>query len=99
LFTREEWDRKNQWFADNDSRKLRSTDVEKTDIIGSSAEVRVNRTFKDGSSQARLTYFIFEDGVWKHRFGQEEHDLFMPDASFEEFAKAQRGDSAGGASR
>ena len=26
------------------------------------------------------TYFVYEDGSWRHRFSQEEYELFMPDA-------------------
>jgi hypothetical protein len=33
--------------------------------------------------------FTYEDGEWRHRFSQEEYDLFMPDASYEEFVKVQ----------
>jgi hypothetical protein len=35
------------------------------------------------------TYFVYEDGFWRHPFSQEEYELFMPDASYEEFVKAQ----------
>jgi ketosteroid isomerase-like protein len=61
--------------------------------------VRVNRTFKDGSSLDRDTYFVFEDSFWKHRFSQEEIDTFMPGTSFEEFVKAHQGDSSKGSSQ
>jgi len=27
----------------------------------------------------RTTYFGREDGTWRHRFGREEYDLFMPE--------------------
>ena len=40
--------------------------------------------------RGRNTYFVFEDGEWKHRFGQEEKDLFMPDLSYEEFLEANQ---------
>jgi hypothetical protein len=33
--------------------------------------------------------FTYEDGEWRNRFSQEEYDLFMPDASYEEFVKVQ----------
>jgi hypothetical protein len=52
--------------------------------------VAVRLTYADGSTSIRNTYFIYEDGEWKHRFSQEEYDLFMPDASYEEFLAAQR---------
>ena len=45
---------------------------------------------RDGSTPSRNTYIVYEDGEWKYRFSQEEYDLFMPDASYEEFAVAQQ---------
>lgn len=30
----------------------------------------------DGSTSIRNTYFVYEDGSWKHRFGSDEYDLF-----------------------
>jgi hypothetical protein len=51
--------------------------------------VTVYRVFTDGTSQPRNTYFLIEDGIWKHRFGQEEIDAFLPGASYEEFVAAQ----------
>jgi hypothetical protein len=64
--------------------------------VGTSTEylgVTLTLTYEDGSSSTRTTYFVYEDGQWKHRFGQEEQeeqDLFMPDASYEEFVEAQQ---------
>ncbi len=49
------------------------------------AEVAVRLSGEDGSSSIRNTYFLFEDGAWKHRFAQEEIDLFEPGVSFEEW--------------
>jgi len=49
------------------------------------AEVEVRLTGEDGSSSTRNTYFVYEDGSWKHRFAQEEIDLFEPGVSFEEW--------------
>ncbi len=40
---------------------------------------------EDGSVLVRTIYFVYEDGEWKHRFGQEEMDLFIPDIPYEEF--------------
>jgi len=56
------------------------------------AEAALRLTGEDGSSSIRQTYFIYddEDGSWKHRFSQEEYDLFMPDASYEEFVEARQ---------
>ncbi len=55
------------------------------------AEVSVQITGQDGSSSVRTTFFVYEDGEWKHRFSQEEYDLFMPGVPFDEFVAAQRG--------
>jgi hypothetical protein len=97
-FSQEEWKRKNQWIADNDKLELNSIGIDV--YIPSSdplAEVKVNRTFKDDSTLSRDTYFLYEDGTWKHLFTQEEINLFMPGTSFEEFVKAQKDSSAGSA--
>lgn len=88
-FTRDEWIQKNEWFADNGEVIYR---VESVDQVGTSTEylaVTLTLTYEDGSSSARTTYFVYEDGEWKHRFGQEEDDLFMPELSYEEFVAAQ----------
>jgi hypothetical protein len=63
------------------------------DQVGTSTEylgVTLTLTYEDGSSSTRTTYFVYEDREWKHRFGQEENDLFMPDAPYEEFVEAQQ---------
>lgn len=89
-FSREEWFQKNEWFADNGEVIYH---VESMDQVGTSTEylgVTLTLTYEDGSSSTRTTYFVHEDGEWKHRFGQEENDLFMPDASYEEFVEAQQ---------
>ncbi|CAA9455827.1 MAG: Serine/threonine protein kinase PrkC, regulator of stationary phase [uncultured Rubrobacteraceae bacterium] len=90
LFTREEWSQKNQWFADNGSviYHIESVDVG-SDPGNPLATVRLKITQDDGSASTRTTYFVYEDGAWKHRFGQEEMDLFMPEASYEEFVRAR----------
>ncbi len=51
-------------------------------------------TYGDGTTSTRLTYFVYENGSWKHRFGEEENDLYMPDASYEEFVAAQGGSAS-----
>ncbi len=66
--------------------------IESVDQVGTSTEylgVTLMLTYEDGSSSTRTTYFVYEDGIWKHRFGQEEKDLFMPDVPYEEFVAAQ----------
>ncbi len=85
-FTREEWRRKNQWFADNAPAIY---NIESVELDSTSqkplAEVEVRLTGEDGSSSIRNTQFVFEDGEWLHRFAQEEIDLFEPGVSFEEW--------------
>jgi|SRR5215208_118241 hypothetical protein len=91
LFTREEWFLKNQWFADNG---FVVYNIESAERLGTSSgvvvEVTLRLTYEDGSSTTRKTYFVLEDGEWRHAFGQEEDDLFMPEASYEEFVAAQQ---------
>lgn len=90
MFTEEEWSRKNQWFWDRNQIVYHILSIEPDgNSEGSVADVEVRITGEDGSSWTRTTYFVQEDGEWKHRFSQEETDLFMPDATFEEFVKAQ----------
>lgn len=87
-FTRDEWVQKNQYFAVNSPLERSSPEV-----VGDSKSppvlVRLTQAFKDGTSQSRDTYFVLEGESWKHRFSDEEHNLFMADASFEEFKKAK----------
>lgn len=90
MFTEEEWYLKNQWFADNEGLELSTIDV----VVNGSASdpvvsVTVYRTFKDGTSITRETYFVSEGGTWKHRFSREEVEIFMPGVPFEEFVAAQ----------
>lgn len=89
-FSEEEWFQKNEWFADNGEVIY---NIESVDQVGTSTEylgVTLTLTYEDGSSSTRTTYFVYEDGQWKHRFGQEEQDLFMPDVPYEEFVEAQQ---------
>jgi hypothetical protein len=90
-FTREEWFKKNQWFADNGEVIYHIESVER---LGTSSGivvgVTVRLTYEDGSSSTRDTYFVYEEREWKHAFGQEEYDLFMPDLSYEEFVEARQ---------
>jgi len=51
--------------------------------------VAVGLTCAEGLTSICNTYFVYEDGSWRHRISQEENELFMPDASDEEFVKAQ----------
>ncbi len=46
-------------------------------------------TGEDGSYSIRNACFVLENGEWKHRFGQEEKDLFGPEVPFDEWVNAQ----------
>jgi hypothetical protein len=90
LFTEEEWYAKNQWFADNEGLELATINVV---VNGSPSDpvvsVTVYRTFKDGTSITRGTFFVSEGGAWKHRFTEEEIEIFMPGVPYEQFVAAQ----------
>ncbi len=90
-FTREEWSQKNQWFANNGkvTYNIESVDLDKT-AQKPLAKVAVRLTGEDVSSSIRNTYFVFEDGSWKHRFTQEEKNLYKPDLSYEDFVEANQ---------
>ncbi len=96
MFTREEWIQKNQWFFDNAPAiyHIESANLDET-AQEPLAEVSVRLTGEDGSSSIRTTYFVDENGEWKHRFGQEETDLFEPGVPFDEWVDGQGDPSAG----
>jgi hypothetical protein len=94
-FTREEWEKKNQWVADTEQLELSMLEIDtRMSPSGTTADVTVYRTFKDGSFLVRDTYFLYENGSWKHRLSEEELALFMVGTSFEEFVKAKQGGSS-----
>ena len=77
MFTnKEEWIKKNQWFADNYEQELGST-VHILDVYvfpsALEADVRIQLTFKDGSRLApRDTRFVYQETSWKHLFLKEK---------------------------
>jgi hypothetical protein len=75
-FTEDEWFAKNDWLADNGSATYTIQSVEMDDSDEAIANVAVLLTFEDGSTTLRNTFFVYEDGSWKHRFGSEEYELF-----------------------
>ncbi len=86
LFSREEWFEKNQWLSDNYPAIYNIETVELDETSQEPlAEVAVRLTGEDGSSSIRNTYFVLEGGEWKHRFAQEEIDLFGPGVPFDEW--------------
>jgi hypothetical protein len=90
LFTEEEWTQKNQWYADNEGLKLDSMEIDVAMEGDEEAQVTVYRTFTDGTSITRETVFLWNNTYWSHHFTEEEKDIFMPDASYEEFVEAQQ---------
>jgi len=95
MFTnKEEWIKKNQWFADNYEQELGSAvHILEVNVFptGLEADVTVQLTFKDGSRLARRpTRFVYQEGSWKHLFLKEEIDIFRPGVPFDEFERAQR---------
>jgi hypothetical protein len=90
-FTEDEWFAKNEWLANTGpvTYTIQTVDVDPSnpESVASVAVVVTSET--DGSTSMRNTYFVYEDGSWKHRFGSEEYDLF---------ATAQTGDSSASSS-
>jgi len=99
-FTREEWFAKNEWLADDGPVTYT---IQSVDIDSSSAEsvanVVVLLTYEtDGSTSVRNTYFVYEDGGWKHRFGPEEYEVFANAKSASASASASNSSSASASS-
>ena len=81
-----EWIRRNRFFAEQCPVGQSAPKIEA--VSSSEADVSVTLTFKGCDTKVRDTSFVYEDGAWKHRFLKEELDLFLPDESYEEFARA-----------
>jgi hypothetical protein len=76
-FTEDEWFADNDWLADNGFATYTIQSIEMDSSAQESvANVAVLLTFGDGSTTLRNTYFVYEDGSWKHRFSSEEYNLF-----------------------
>lgn len=80
----EEWREKNQNDADTNPLELDTMDVEVSMSGDEEAEVSVYRSFEDGTTIDRDTEFVLEDGSWKHRFTDEEIEMFEPGVPMEE---------------
>ena len=91
MFTEAEWQRRNQWFADNEGLDLASMEVDATGLSasGTHAEVNVRRAFENGVVIDRDTDFVLEEGTWKHRLVGRELFIFMPGATYREFVEAR----------
>ena len=95
MFTnKEEWIKKNKWYADNYPQELGSTvHILDVNVFPSreEADVKIQLTFKDGSRlEPRDTRFVYQESSWKHLFLKEEIDIFRPGVPFDEFEKAQQ---------
>lgn len=97
--TEQEWVLKNQWLADQDDLELATIDMEAfMEPGGEEAQLTVERVFTDGSSFSEGTVFVFEDGKWVQHLTQDENDILMPDATYEEFVASRQEGSPGIAS-
>ena len=94
-FTKDEWFAKNEWLADTGPVTYA---IQSVDMASSSPEsvanVAVLLTTKSGSTSIRNTYFVYEDGLWKHRVGPEEYDLLANAQSATASANASSRSSA-----
>ena len=97
-FTEDGWFAKNDWLADNGSATYTIQSVEMDDSDESIANVAVLLTFGDGSTNLRNTFFVYEDGSWKHRFGSEEYELLASAATATASASAGSTGSSSSAS-
>src|SRR5215204_2392201 len=77
-FTKDEWFAKNESLADIGpvTYTIQSVDMDPSNPESVASVVVVVTSETDGSTSTRNTYFVYEDGSWKHRFSSEEHDLF-----------------------
>ena len=89
-FTRSEWIQKNQYFTNVDPLERSVPETISEASTSSPVEVTLTQTFRSGEIRTRNTYFVWEDGTWKHRFSQEEDELFMPGVPFDEFVNRQQ---------
>jgi hypothetical protein len=75
-YTEQEWSSKNDYLADTGAVTYTIQSVEMDSAYPETvADVTVVLTATDGSANVRDTYFVYEGGVWKHRFSPEEYDL------------------------
>jgi hypothetical protein len=90
-FTKDEWFAKNEWLADTGpvTYTIQSVEMDSSSPESVVSVDVVVTAETDGSTSIRNTYFVYEDGSWKHRFGSDEYDLF---------ATAQTGTSSASAS-
>ena len=92
-YTRDEYVQKNRYLASVDPLAQSSPEITSEVSSSSPVEVTLNQTFASGAAKSRLTYFVLEDGAWKHRFSQQDDAIFLPDASYDEFVARKKSGS------
>jgi hypothetical protein len=93
-YTRDEYIQKNQYLARVDPLVQSSPRIVSSDISPSTVvEVTLTQTFSSGATRSRQTFFVYEDGSWKHRFSPEDDAIFLPGTSYEEFVRAKQSGS------
>ncbi len=85
-FTKGEWVQKNQFFASQCPIE-QSTPKIGSRVSSSQVNVAVNLTFRGCASKSRSTFFVYENGAWKHRFSDEELNLFLPGTPYGQFVQ------------
>jgi hypothetical protein len=75
-YARDEWFAINEWGATNSPATFTVQNVDMDDSSPRTlANVTVVLTLEDGSTSIRNTFFVYEDGSWKHRFSAEEYEI------------------------
>jgi hypothetical protein len=92
-YTRDEYVQKNRYLDNIDPLAQSSPSIVSEVSTSSPVKVELTQTFRSGLTKSRTTYFVWEDGAWKHRFSQQDDDIFLPDASYGEFVRAKRSGS------
>ena len=92
-YTKDEYVQKNRYLTDVDPLAQSSPSIGSEVSTSSPVEVKLTQTFRSGLTKSRTTYFVREDGAWKHRFSQQDDDIFLPDASYDEFVRAKQSGS------
>jgi hypothetical protein len=93
-YSKNEWFAKNEWLANTGfvTYTIQSVEMDAS-APDTLADVVVVLT-TDGSTSIRNTYFVYEDGIWKHRFGTEEYNLLATAGTASASASASSGPSA-----
>lgn len=95
-FTELEWARRNQWFEDTNSTTSvpLSVDLDESTLSSGQPVVDVKRELiidATGYSEIRDASFVYEDGMWVAQYPAEGMPMYMPEASFQEFVRANGG--------